>query len=163
MSDGLARWENYGDVDFAAYGGCLVRGDEDDPMCFDVLLLATPFDTGTEDLYVGCLARVDVSCIPDGIASVVAAELGVHFGASDAEGRLAGVDRGLLAAELVNAGDNPCIQGYETFRDGLAFTGSLGPEPMTAADARGLMEWAGVDPGLMPGVPDHVSDDPEER
>ena len=34
---------------------------------------------------------------------------------------------------------------------------------MTAADARGLMEWAGVDPGLMPGVPDHVSDDPEER
>ena len=109
MSDGLARWENYGDVDFAAYGGCLVRGDEDDPMCFDVLLLATPFDTGTEDLYVGCLARVDVSCIPDGIASVVAAELGVHFGASDAEGRLAGVDRGLLAAELVNAGDNPCI------------------------------------------------------
>ena len=165
MSDERNPWLNYGDADFATYGGCLVRGDADDPMCFDVLLAATPFDTGVDGRYLGCLARVDLSDLSDGLAAdVVDGMLPAFDGPRDAEGLLAGIDHASLAAMLVDYGDNECIQAYETFHDGLVFTGALGPEPMSAADARGLMEWAGVDPGLIPEVPVHdAADGPDVR
>lgn len=150
MSADRTGWENYGDVDFGTYGGCLVRGDTDDPMSFDVLFLVTPFDTGAEDRYVGCVARVDLSDLPDTLAAEVGGALGTERGA---QGLLASLDHGLVAAEVVRCGDSPCILQYETFHDGVVYEGALGPEPMSALDARGLMEWACVDPGLMPADP----------
>lgn len=45
----MSEWILQGDVNFLDYGGIIMRRDEDDPNCYDVIEVATSWDTDELD------------------------------------------------------------------------------------------------------------------
>lgn len=54
------KWENYGDINFLTYGGCLVKAD-DYKDCFHVLVLNTDIDTDEEEKVIVAKCFIDLS------------------------------------------------------------------------------------------------------
>lgn len=56
----MNQWQNYGDIDFIEYGGCLVKADEYQD-CFHVLVLETEIYVGKEEQVIVAKCYIDLS------------------------------------------------------------------------------------------------------
>ena len=56
----MNKWENYGDINFIDYGGCLVKADECQD-CFHVLVLETEVYVGKEEQVIVANCFIDLS------------------------------------------------------------------------------------------------------